>query len=122
MVIDGTAAPAFRADVGLSGGQVTAVGALDRAHGATEVDAVRLNTATLLPLGAFGFEVLGGARRARREGGLAGMRAMVERGVVEGAAGLLSGLEYAPGAQATASELAALCAPVAAAGLPYVTH
>src|ERR1700722_8701619 len=39
MVLDGTAAPAFRADVGLSGGLVTAVGSLDGAHGATEIRA-----------------------------------------------------------------------------------
>ena len=47
---------------------------------------------------------------------------MVERGLGDGAAGLSTGLEYAPGSHAAVAELAALCAPVAAAGLPYVTH
>nr|BFE80358.1 hypothetical protein GCM10020093_029590 [Planobispora longispora] len=50
------------------------------------------------------------------------MLRMVERGLAEGAAGLSSGLEYIPGRYGDAAELAALCAPVAAAGLPYVTH
>src|SRR5262249_24452762 len=83
---------------------------------------VPLNTAYLLPHGTIRYEVMGAARRAPSDGELARMRAMVERGLGEGAAGLSTGLEYAPGAQATAAELAALCAPVAAAGLPYVTH
>ncbi|GIH94639.1 amidohydrolase family protein [Planobispora siamensis] len=52
----------------------------------------------------------------------AAMLRMVERGLEEGAAGLSSGLEYIPGRYGDAAELAALCAPVARAGLPYVTH
>ena len=211
MVLDGTGAPAFRADVGLSGGQVTAVGSLDSAQGATEIGAagryvlpgfidahvhadaavfdpemqqaalrqgvttlllgqdglsfapaspgtidyvtryfapvngpypaldgsqpvsvadllagydrrVPLNTGYLLPHGTIRYEVMGAARRAPSDGELAQMRAMVERGLGEGAAGLSTGLEYAPGSHAAIAELAALCAPVAAAGLPYVTH
>jgi N-acyl-D-amino-acid deacylase len=211
MVLDGTAAPAFRADVGLAGGQVTAVGPLDDARGAAEIDAtgryvlpgfidthvhadatvfdprmqqaalrqgvttlllgqdglsfapagpaaidyvtryfapvngphpaldgsqpvsvadllagydrhVPLNTGYLLPHGTIRYEVMGAARRAPSDDELARMRAMVDRGLGEGAAGLSSGLEYAPGSHATVAELAALCAPVAAAGLPYVTH
>ena len=210
MVLDGTAAPAFRADVGLSGGRITAVGSLEGAHSAAEIDAtgryvlpgfidthvhadaavfdpemqlaalrqgvttlllgqdglsfapaspattdyvtryfapvngphpalggqpvsvadllagydrrVPLNTGYLIPHGTIRYEVMGAARRAPSDDELARMRAMVERGLGEGAAGLSTGLEYAPGSYATVAELAALCAPVAAAGLPYVTH
>ncbi len=209
-VLDGTAAPAFRADVGLSGGQVAAVGALADAPGVTEIDAagryvlpgfidahvhadaavfaeqmqlaalrqgvttlllgqdglsfapagpatldyvtryfapvngphpaldggavsvagllagydrrVPLNTGYLLPHGTIRYEVMGPARRAPSDDELSRMRAMVETGLAEGAAGLSTGLEYAPGSYADVAELAALCRPVAAAGLPYVTH
>jgi N-acyl-D-amino-acid deacylase len=210
MVLDGTGAPAFRADVGVAGGQITALGPLHRAEGATEVDATRryvlpgfidthvhgdaavfdsamqlaalrqgvttlvlgqdglsyapagpatisyltryfaavngphpalggepvsvsdllatydrrvpLNTAYLIPHGTIRYEVMGPARRPPSEDELAAMTGMVESGLADGAVGLSSGLEYAPGRFAHADELAALCAPVADAGLPYVTH
>jgi N-acyl-D-amino-acid deacylase len=83
---------------------------------------VPLNTGYLIPHGTIRYEVMGAARRAPSDDELARMRAMVERGLGEGAAGLSTGLEYAPGSYATVAELAALCAPVAAAALPYVTH
>jgi N-acyl-D-amino-acid deacylase len=210
MVLDGTAAPAFRADVGVSGGLVTAVGPLGGARSAADIDAagryvlpgfidthvhgdaaifdeqmqraalrqgvttlllgqdglsfapagpatieyvtryfapvngshpalggqpvsvadllagydrrVPLNTGYLIPHGTIRYEVMGAAWRAPSDDELARMRDIVERGLGEGAAGLSTGLEYAPGRHATVAELAALCAPVAAAGLPYVTH
>jgi N-acyl-D-amino-acid deacylase len=210
MVLDGTAAPAFRGDVGLSGSRITAVGSLAGAQAAAEIDAagryvlpgfidthvhadaavfdpemqlaalrqgvttlllgqdglsfapaspgtidyvtryfapvngphpalgsqpvsvadllagydrrVPLNTSYLLPHGTIRYEVMGAARRAPSDDELTRMRAMVERGLGEGAAGLSTGLEYVPGSYAAVAELAALCAPVAAAGLPYVTH
>src|SRR5262249_2388838 len=50
------------------------------------------------------------------------MLTLLERALEDGAVGLSSGLEYVPGRYADADELAALCRPVAAAGLPYVTH
>lgn len=83
---------------------------------------VPLNTVYLLPHGTIRHNVLGPARRRVDDGELAAMRDQVERGLSEGAAGLSTGLEYFPGAYADAAEVAALCAPVAAAGLPYVTH
>jgi len=46
----------------------------------------------------------------------------VEQALADGAVGLSSGLEYVPGRFGGAAELAELCRPVAAAGLPYVTH
>jgi N-acyl-D-amino-acid deacylase len=81
-----------------------------------------LNTAYLVPHGTVRHGVLGGAPRPPAAAELASMVDAVERALDEGAVGLSSGLEYAPGRFADAAELAALCRPVAARGLPYVTH
>ncbi|MFI6458225.1 amidohydrolase family protein [Streptosporangium amethystogenes] len=82
--------------------------------------ATALNTAYLLPHGTIRYDVMGAAERAASAEELAAMLARVERGLAEGAAGLSTGLEYAPGRYADAAELAALCAPLGR--LPYVTH
>ncbi|GAA3121661.1 amidohydrolase family protein [Streptosporangium carneum] len=82
--------------------------------------ATALNTAYLLPHGTIRYDVMGAAERAASADELAAMLARVERGLSEGAVGLSTGLEYAPGRYADAAELAALCAPLG--GLPYVTH
>ncbi|MCT9928952.1 amidohydrolase family protein [Planotetraspora sp. A-T 1434] len=207
-VVDGTGAPAFRADVGVAGGRVRAVGRFASADAAVVVDATgrhvlpglvdchahgdavvfdkeiqlaalrqgvttfilgqdglsfapatsraafdyasrcfaaingshpaidgpvgvaellaaydrttALNTAYLLPHGTIRFDVMGAAERAADAGELRAMRQRVERGLSEGAVGLSSGLEYAPGRYADAAELAHLCEPLGA--LPYVTH
>ncbi|GAA2269372.1 amidohydrolase family protein [Actinomadura luteofluorescens] len=102
---------------GLDGGPVTVAELLAGYDRRTP-----LNTVYLLPHGTIRHGVMGTARRAPEPGELAAMRAHVERGLSEGAAGLSTGLEYVPGAYAGAAEIAALCAPVGAAGLPYVTH
>ncbi len=82
--------------------------------------ATALNTAYLLPHGTIRFDVIGPAERPADPAELRTMRERVERGLSEGAAGLSSGLEYAPGRYADAAELAYLCEPLG--GLPYVTH
>jgi N-acyl-D-amino-acid deacylase len=46
----------------------------------------------------------------------------LERALADGAAGLSSGLEYVPGRFGTAEEIAALAAPLAETGQPYVSH
>jgi len=79
-----------------------------------------LNTAYLVPHGTVRYEVLGAAPRAAEPDELAAMRRLVEEALDDGAVGLSSGLEYAPGRYADAAELAYLCAPLG--DRPYVTH
>ncbi|WP_165494918.1 N-acyl-D-amino-acid deacylase family protein [Actinomadura roseirufa] len=110
-------APVNGTHPGLDGGPVSVADLL-----ASYDRRVPLNTVYLLPHGTIRHGVMGSARRAPDDGEIAAMRARVERGLSEGAAGLSTGLEYVPGAYAAADEIAALCAPVGAAGLPYVTH
>ncbi|WP_187437810.1 N-acyl-D-amino-acid deacylase family protein [Actinomadura decatromicini] len=110
-------APVNGTHPGLDGGPVSVadlLGTYDRE--------TALNTVYLLPHGTIRHGVMSTDRRAPERDELDAMRALVERGLAEGAAGLSTGLEYVPGAYAKADEVAALCAPVGAAGLPYVTH
>jgi N-acyl-D-amino-acid deacylase len=79
-----------------------------------------VNTAYLVPHGTVRYEVLGPAPRAAGPDELDAMRRLVETALADGAVGLSSGLEYAPGRYADAAELAHLCA--ALDGRPYVTH
>lgn len=81
-----------------------------------------LNVAYLAPAGTIRAEVLGFVDAEACDSDLAAMRAHVERALADGAVGLSTGLEYVPGRFADTEELAALCAPVAAAGGVYVTH
>jgi N-acyl-D-amino-acid deacylase len=87
---------------------------------ATYDRASALNTAYLVPHGTVRYEVLGPAPRAAEPDELVAMRRMVEAGLEDGAVGLSSGLEYAPGRYADAAELAYVCAPLG--DRPYVTH
>jgi N-acyl-D-amino-acid deacylase len=93
---------------GLDGGPVNVADLL-----ATYDRTTALNTVYLVPHGTV---------RHTASGDPAAMLRLVEQGLEDGAAGLSSGLEYVPGRYGDAAELAALCAPVARAGLPYVTH
>jgi N-acyl-D-amino-acid deacylase len=81
-----------------------------------------VNGAFLVPHGTLRYRVLGGAGRPPEPAELATMRNLVEQGLTDGAVGLSTGLEYLPGRYAAVAEIAELCRPVAAAGLPYVTH
>lgn len=89
---------------------------------ATYDGAVPVNVAYLVPLGTVRHEVMGDVSRPPTAPELARMTALVADGVAEGAVGVSTGLDYVPGLFADADEIAALCAPAAAAGLPYVTH
>jgi N-acyl-D-amino-acid deacylase len=79
-----------------------------------------LNTAYLVPHGTVRYEVMGAADRAATPDELARMRRLVEDGLADGAVGLSTGLEYAPGRYADTAELVALSATLG--GRPYVTH
>ncbi|GAA1488200.1 amidohydrolase family protein [Brachybacterium sacelli] len=89
---------------------------------ATYDAAVPLNVAYLVPAGTVRHQVLGGQERPATVEERARMAALVARGVADGAVGLSTGLDYTPGIYAADDEIAELCRPLAAAGLPYVTH
>jgi N-acyl-D-amino-acid deacylase len=99
----------------LPDGPVSVAALLAGYTGATPV-----NAAYLVPHGTIRYEVMGAAARPAQPEELARMRQLVEAGLADGAVGLSSGLEYAPGRYADAAELGYLCAPLG--GLPYVTH
>lgn len=81
-----------------------------------------VNVATMVGLGTVRAMVIGGEAREATPGELGEMVFLVDRALAHGACGGSSGLEYAPGAFATATELAALCRPLGVRGLTYATH
>src|SRR5699024_3866518 len=83
---------------------------------------VPLNVAYLVPSGTVRHQVMGRADRPDGPEERAAMTALVAKAVADGAVGLSTGLDYTPGLFADADEIAALCTPLAPAGLPYVTH
>lgn len=83
---------------------------------------VPLNVAYLLPHGTIRYEVMGAAARPATGDECDRMVRLVQRGLDDGAVGLSSGFDYAPGRYADVAELARLAAPVARSGLPYVSH
>nr|NIP60357.1 amidohydrolase family protein [Gemmatimonadota bacterium]NIR80776.1 amidohydrolase family protein [Gemmatimonadota bacterium]NIT90296.1 amidohydrolase family protein [Gemmatimonadota bacterium]NIU33376.1 amidohydrolase family protein [Gemmatimonadota bacterium]NIU37665.1 amidohydrolase family protein [Gemmatimonadota bacterium] len=74
------------------------------------------------PHGAVRREVLGMADRAPSPGELDRMRALVRRGMDEGAFGLSSGPFYAPGSYSDTEELVALAEVAAERGGVYTSH
>ena len=107
-----------RAATGLSG-RAESVGDLFRALGRLPP---AVNVASMVGLGTVRGLVVGEADRPATNAELARMRALVEAALADGACGASAGLEYAPGAFASREELASLCRPLAARGLPYATH
>lgn len=89
---------------------------------ATYDGAIPLGVAYLVPAGTVRHEVMGSRTGPATPQQRDAMVAMVAEGIADGAVGLSTGLDYVPGQFADAREIAALCVPVAAAGLPYVTH
>ena len=81
-----------------------------------------VNVGALVPAGTVRFEIM--ARRPDPPGPreLAAMVDLVAQGMRDGALGLSTGLDYLPGLFASTEELAALCAPVAAADGVHVSH
>lgn len=81
-----------------------------------------INAAYLVPAATVRAQVVGLSPGRPAAGQLGRMVRIVEDALGDGAVGLSTGLDYVPGQFADASELAALCAPVAAAGGVYVSH
>lgn len=81
-----------------------------------------LNAGTLVPAGTVRFVVSGRSTDAASPAELDRMRALVADGLADGALGLSTGLDYAPGVFAGTDELAALAMPVAEASAVYVSH
>lgn len=82
-----------------------------------------INIATSVGHGTVRGLVLGADfKRAATDGEIAVMRALVERGMKDGAVGLSSGLEYDPGFYAQPAELAALASAIRPFGGVYSSH
>jgi N-acyl-D-amino-acid deacylase len=81
-----------------------------------------VNVVPLVPHGSLRLNVAGFELRELTRAELDRLRGMVREAMEAGAAGLSTGLEYAPGIAATATELQALCEPVGAHGGLYATH
>ena len=80
------------------------------------------NVAVLASHGTIRYRFAGAADRPLEPAELAAARGDVERMLADGAAGLSSGLEYVPSRFGTVEEIAALAAPLAETGQPYVSH
>lgn len=81
-----------------------------------------VNAGYLVPAGTVRFEVCGRKGGAASDDERRRMQELVTQGMADGALGLSTGLDYAPGIFQDAAEIAALCEPVARAGGVYVTH
>jgi len=81
-----------------------------------------VNVASMVGLGTIRGLVVGEDARPATPAELRRMRALVEGALADGACGVSTGLEYAPGSFASRDELIDLCRPLAARGLPYATH
>ncbi|TAK14311.1 MAG: D-aminoacylase [Acidobacteria bacterium] len=97
-------------------------GPVDLAKQAADLEAnggIGVNVALLIGHGSVRSAVMGGANRAPTADELERMRALVRKGVADGAFGLSSGLFYTPGRFATTEEVIDLAK---AAGGVYMSH
>ncbi len=83
---------------------------------------IGVNVAPLVAHGAIRVAVMGFAARRPTPAEQAAMRDHVARAMEEGAVGLSTGLEYAPGKEAGEEEIADLCRVVARRGGIYASH
>lgn len=80
------------------------------------------NVIHLLPHGAIRRQVFGAVRRPPTDGELARMKALVEKGMTDGAWGMSTGLIYVPGTYAKTEEIVELATVVHAHGGLYASH
>jgi acyl-homoserine-lactone acylase len=85
-------------------------------------DGIGTNAALYVPQGAVRGRVMGMSAAAPTAAQLDSMRAIVARGMSEGALGLSTGLYYAPGSYATTDEVIALAKVAAQQGGIYDSH
>jgi N-acyl-D-amino-acid deacylase len=97
-------------------------GSFEEYVGALAAARPAVNVVPLVPHGALRLNVAGFALRELRSREVDRLAGMVREAMEAGAAGLSTGLEYAPGIAATEEELRALCAPVGEHGGLYATH
>jgi N-acyl-D-amino-acid deacylase len=84
---------------------------------------VAVNVATLIGQGSVRFQIMGGSfARPPTAGEMAKMRALVDRGMQEGAVGMSTGLIYLPGTFSTTAEIVELAKVVSAHGGIYASH
>ncbi len=81
-----------------------------------------VNVASMIGLGTLRRTVIGEANRAASASEVAEMTRRLAQALEDGVCGASSGLEYTPGAFATAAEMGAVCTPLGARRLPYATH
>ena len=87
-----------------------------------ETQGIALNYSTLVGQGAIRGAAMGFNDRPPKKEELERMKMMVEENIRNGALGLSTGLEYAPGSYAHPEEIAELCKVVARLGGVYATH
>jgi N-acyl-D-amino-acid deacylase len=80
------------------------------------------NAVILAGLGTIREKVMGDANRAPTPEEMAGMLALVEKAMAEGAAGISTGLQYIPGKFASTDEIISLAKVAARFGGLYATH
>jgi N-acyl-D-amino-acid deacylase len=89
---------------------------------ALERERPAVNVVPLVPHGALRLNVAGFELRSLTRLEIDRLTGMVREAMEAGAAGLSTGLEYAPGIAASEEELRAVCEPVGAHGGLYATH
>jgi N-acyl-D-amino-acid deacylase len=99
-------------------------GAVDVAayYAALDARPAGVNVAHLIPHGSLRGEVIGPTRRPPTAVELAKMQDLARAGMLAGAWGMSTGLQYVPGSFADVNELAAIAQVVGAAGGIYASH
>lgn len=90
--------------------------------GALDQRGAAVNVASMVGQGTVRGYIVGEDDRPATEAEIERMREQVRGALRAGACGMSSGLEYTPGAFATAAEIAAVAAALRETGLPYSTH
>jgi len=95
---------------------------IDIAAWANELQGLGINVATLIGHNSVRQIVMGNDDRAPTDAEMAQMKALVDKGMQDGAVGFSTGLLYVPGTYATTDEVVALARVAAARGGVYSSH